>query len=376
MKKRLILLVSILVIGAFIAGMIFFLQKKEEVLSYNNKLTLKIGEKVPIEVEYKIGKKSYKEKIAWSELPIEDGKIYSIGTYKGMFFYKKLLYEVTLTVTDDIVPTIEGVKNIEIYENEEIDLLKNIKVSDDSHDEVSIEVKGEYDTTKKGEYVLTYEAKDKAGNIKTEEFTLTVKEKIVEKPKGNSNISNGVVGTTSKGYKIEQKNGIYYIHNILIANKTYSLPSTYAPGLLPELNDAFSKLKAAALEDGIELKIISGFRSYNSQNSIYNNYVKRDGKEAADTYSARAGHSEHQTGLAIDVNSLMFDFGETKEGKWLQNNAYQYGFIIRYPEGKEHITGYRYEPWHLRYVGELSKELYNNGDWITLEEYLGITSKY
>ena len=172
------------------------------------------------------------------------------------------------------------------------------------------------------------------------------------------------------------KNGAYYINNILIANKTYSLPSTYTPGLLPELNNAFEKLKNAAAEDGISLKIISGFRSYHSQNSIYNNYVARDGKKEADTYSARPGHSEHQTGLAIDVNSLMFDFGETKEGKWLQNHAHQYGFIIRYPEGKEAITGYRYEPWHLRYVGELSKELYNDGNWITLEEYLGITSNY
>jgi len=85
----------------------------------------------------------------------------------------------------------------------------------------------------------------------------------------------------------------------LIANKTYALPSTYAPGLLPELNNVFHELKAAALEDGIELKIISGFRSYHSQNSIYNNYVARDGKEEADTYSARVSHSEHQTGLTV-----------------------------------------------------------------------------
>ncbi|MCI8544698.1 MAG: D-alanyl-D-alanine carboxypeptidase [Bacilli bacterium] len=292
-----------------------------------------------------------------------------------MFLIKKKLYEVTLIVTDDVAPIIEGVQNIEIYEDEELDLLKAVKVTDNSHDEVSLILKGEYDITKKGEYLLTYEAKDKVGNVTTKEFTLTVKEKVVEKPNGNTNASK-IVGTTKKGYKIEMKNGAYYINNILIANKTYSLPSTYAPGLLPELNNAFEKLKNAAAEDGISLKIISGFRSYHSQNSIYNNYVARDGKKEADTYSARPGHSEHQTGLAIDVNSLMFDFGETKEGKWLQNHAHQYGFIIRYPEGKEAITGYRYEPWHLRYVGELSKELYNDGNWITLEEYLGITSNY
>lgn len=376
MKKRIVWSISIIFIMLLLGGAILYFLKKEEIVSYNKEITLKIGDTVPDQIEYKIGKKTDHAKITWNELFIEDEKIYYVGTYKGIFSIKKKLYEVTLIITDDVAPTIEGVKNIEIYENEEIDLLKEITVTDDSHDEVSIDVKGEYDKAKKGEYNLIYEAKDKAGNITTKEFTLIVKEKVIEKPNENTNSSNGIVGTTKKGYKIEKRNGIYYINNILIANKTYALPSTYSPGLLPELNNAFDKLKNAAALDGINLKIISGFRSYQSQNSIYNNYVARDGKEEADTYSARAGHSEHQTGLAIDVNSLLFDFGETKEGKWLQDHAYQYGFIIRYPKGKEQITGYRYEPWHLRYVGELSKELYNGGDWITLEEYLGITSKY
>lgn len=374
MKRTRILLGSILIIGLLIAGTSLFI-KQDKTLFYNKELTRKVGEEVPEQIEYKIGKKTYKEKIIWSDLQVEDGNVYYTGTYKGMFSVKKKLYEVTLIVTDDVAPIIEGVQNIEIYEGEELDLLKAVKATDNSHDEVSLILKGEYDITKKGEYLLTYEAKDKVGNVTTKEFTLTVKEKVVEKPNGNTNASK-IVGTTKKGYKIEMKNGAYYINNILIANKTYSLPSTYTPGLLPELNNAFEKLKNAAAEDGISLKIISGFRSYHSQNSIYNNYVARDGKKEADTYSARPGHSEHQTGLAIDVNSLMFDFGETKEGKWLQNHAHQYGFIIRYPEGKEAITGYRYEPWHLRYVGELSKELYNDGNWITLEEYLGITSNY
>ena len=374
MKRTRILLGSILIIGLLIVGTSLFI-KQDKTLFYNKELTRKVGEEVPEQIEYKIGKKTYKEKIIWSDLQVEDGNVYYTGTYKGMFSVKKKLYEVTLIVTDDVAPIIEGVQNIEIYEDEELDLLKAVKATDNSHDEVSLILKGEYDITKKGKYLLTYEAKDKVGNVTTKEFTLTVKEKVVEKPNGNTNASK-IVGTTKEGYKIEMKNGAYYINNILIANKTYSLPSTYTPGLLPELNNAFEKLKNAAAEDGISLKIISGFRSYHSQNSIYNNYVARDGKKEADTYSARPGHSEHQTGLAIDVNSLMFDFGETKEGKWLQNHAHQYGFIIRYPEGKEAITGYRYEPWHLRYVGELSKELYNDGNWITLEEYLGITSNY
>ena len=114
-----------------------------------------------------------------------------------------------------------------------------------------------------------------------------------------------------------------------------------------------------------------------SQKYLYNSYVSRDGKEEADTYSARPGHSEHQTGLAFDLNSIDISFADTDEGKWVVDNCYKYGFIIRYPEGKDNITGYIYEPWHLRYVGvDLATKLYNQGDWITLEEYYGIDSKY
>ena len=97
--------------------------------------------------------------------------------------------------------------------------------------------------------------------------------------------------------------------------------------------------------------------------------MSRDGQEAADRYSARPGHSEHQSGLAADINSLYQSWGETEEGIWLNTHCADYGFIIRYPEGKESITGYMYEPWHIRYVGkELSSKLYNSGDWITLED--------
>ncbi len=384
MKKKLIFIFLVVII--IVGGMIMFLSKKNEALSYQKEIKLKIGEKVPMETEYQLGKKIITEKIKWEKLELEDEKIYHAGTYQGSFLVKEKEQKINLIVIDDIEPIIENVKNIEIYENEEIDLLKDIKVSDNSHDKVEIEVKGEYDITKKGEYSLTYEATDKSGNKKTEAFQLIIKEKDVSNnvvpPKKNNEVpnyqgnQNNVSKKTSKGYSIEVRNGVYYIGNILIANKTYALPSSYAPGLLPELNSAFEKLKAGALEDGVELNIISGFRSYSAQNRIYNNYVAKDGKIEADTYSARPGHSEHQTGLAIDVNSLLFSFGETKEGQWLQNNAYKYGFIIRYPKGKENITGYRYEPWHLRYVGDIASKLYNGGNWITLEEYLGITSEY
>ena len=195
----------------------------------------------------------------------------------------------------------------------------------------------------------------------------------------NTTVSKDKSGVSSKGYTIEKKNGIYYVKGILIANKTYDLPSTYNPGaLLSEFNTAFNKLKTAASNDGIKLWVQSGFRSYETQKRLYNNYVSRDGKKAADRYSARPGYSEHQTGLAADFNEISDTFGDTKAGKWLSENCWKYGFILRYPKGKEDKTGYMYESWHFRYIGDIdiAKELYNNGNWISLEEYLGITSKY
>ena len=166
-----------------------------------------------------------------------------------------------------------------------------------------------------------------------------------------------------------------YINGILIANKTYSLPESYAPGIDKTAESALNKMINAAKQDGINLFIKSGYRSYSTQKTLYNNYVARDGVAAADRYSARPGHSEHQTGLAFDLNSLEQSFGETKEGKWLAEHCHEYGFIIRYPKDKEDVTGYMYEPWHVRYLGDdIAKDVYESGK--CLEEYLGITSEY
>lgn len=197
------------------------------------------------------------------------------------------------------------------------------------------------------------------------------------KSNNSSNQNTDIVGKTSKGYEIKKIKGLYYIKGILVANKTYSLPSTYAPGdLLSEFTIAFTKMKNDAAKEGITLTVVSGYRSYTRQTTLYNNYVARDGKDNADTYSARPGYSEHQTGLAADLNLVDTSFENTKAGKWLAKNCYKYGFILRYPKGKESITGYIYEPWHFRFIGEEAEQLYNNGNWISLEEYLGIDSKY
>ncbi len=175
---------------------------------------------------------------------------------------------------------------------------------------------------------------------------------------------------------IEVKDGITYVQGVLIANKTYPLPADYNPGgLTPETQAAFDEMAADAAKDGLSLSICSGFRSYELQNQLYTNYCNRDGKAAADRYSARPGHSEHQTGLAMDINMASDAFNDTPEAKWLAENCWKYGFIIRYPQGKEEITGYKYESWHCRYLGkEWAKTIFDSGK--TLEEYFNIDSKY
>jgi len=180
----------------------------------------------------------------------------------------------------------------------------------------------------------------------------------------------------------------------VLANKKRNLPSDYVPDdlVVPDVPfsfsgdspkkkmrkaaaDALESLFQAAEDDGIELKAVSGYRSYATQKSIFQSNADRKGEEVANRTSARPGQSEHQTGLAMDVSSasagygLEETFGDTKEGKWLAKHAAEHGFIIRFLKGKESITGYSYEPWHVRYVGKtVAKEIMNKK--ITLEEYL------
>ncbi|MEF3355078.1 M15 family metallopeptidase [Paenibacillus sp. GYB006] len=179
----------------------------------------------------------------------------------------------------------------------------------------------------------------------------------------------------------------------VIVNKERSLPEGYEPDDLVEPNVPFSfdgphekrhlrkeaaaaleELFAAAEEDGIELRAVSGYRSYERQVSVYNSSVERNGEEYAARVSAKPGYSEHQTGLAIDVSSPSVGnvieevFGDSEEGKWLEEHAPEYGFVIRYLKDREDITGYVYEPWHIRYVGkELAPDIAESG--LTLEEY-------
>lgn len=166
------------------------------------------------------------------------------------------------------------------------------------------------------------------------------------------------------------------IEGILLVNKTYHLPSDYNPGEDPIARTSLDNMfKACKDEIDISLAMVSGFRSYDYQEGLFKRYSNKHGEDQANRFSARAGQSEHQTGLAFDIGGpddtywLKESFETTKEGIWLAENAHKFGYILRYPKGKEEITGYIYEPWHFRYVGiEHATKIYEEG--LTLEQYL------
>lgn len=161
----------------------------------------------------------------------------------------------------------------------------------------------------------------------------------------------------------------------IIVNKKHALPSTYAPGEDPTAGQQVRALIQRMQELGYPISdTYSGYRSYEYQTELYNDYVSREGKAAADTYSARPGYSEHQTGLAFDIldtHGNLLDGPEYSDAiHWLHTHAHEYGFIVRFQPGKEAITGYQAEAWHLRYVGNKATAIYQSG--LSLEEYFGV----
>ena len=182
---------------------------------------------------------------------------------------------------------------------------------------------------------------------------------------------------SKKTYITKNSSGAYNVLGTIVVNKKYGLSKDYTyqnnKQMFDQATNAFNKMQQDAQKDGINLYIISRYRSYSLQKWLYAKY-KSESKDV-DTFSAKAGYSEHQTGLAFDLNdsktSVRDSFEFTDAYKWLKENSYKYGFILRYPKGKSDITGYKFEPWHYRYVGtELSYKL--KDQTTTLEEYLNI----
>ncbi len=172
---------------------------------------------------------------------------------------------------------------------------------------------------------------------------------------------------------IEERDGVTYVNNILIANKSYGLPGDFG-GYNDEADAAFDEWANAAAAEGLNIYVSSGYRGYDTQYAIYWREYDEYGFDYVEGSTARPGFSEHQTGLAFDLNSISMDFEDTDEFAWCIQHAHEYGFILRYPEGKTDITGYMYEPWHFRYIGDAAADVYASG--LTLEEYLGIDSAY
>ena len=169
-------------------------------------------------------------------------------------------------------------------------------------------------------------------------------------------------------------NKFNYLGSDYIPNNLELLDNSYAKSeiyLVKEAKDMLEKLIAAAKEDGLNIRVTSAYRSYSYQVNLYNNYVKTDGEKLADTYSARPGYSEHQTGLVVDVTRSFDNFNNfenTEEYKWMLEHASDYGFILRYPKDKEEITTYTFEAWHYRYVGvDLAKKIKESN--LTFDEY-------
>lgn len=195
-----------------------------------------------------------------------------------------------------------------------------------------------------------------------------------------STVQEGTAGSKSqeasqKKAQVVNKGDHYSIQGkydeIVIANKHYPLSKDYNPGENPTAKAELMKLIAAMQEAGFPISDhYSGFRSYETQTQLYQNYVNQDGKAEADRYSARPGYSEHQTGLAFDLIGTNGDLvTEEKAAQWLLDHAADYGFVVRYLKGKEKETGYMAEEWHLRYVGKEAKEIAASG--LSLEEYYG-----
>ncbi|WP_195990034.1 D-alanyl-D-alanine carboxypeptidase family protein [Clostridium sp. D53t1_180928_C8] len=244
---------------------------------------------------------------------------------------------------------------------EEIDfkevIVKDYKTVSGESKVISEGIKGE----NKKSYIVTYEdGKEIDRILKAEEIIKEPTDKVVSEGIFEE---NSLTVCVNKNRKISSD----YEPQDLILPNVRAMNSESSLYMRKEAALALENLFNAAEEQGLYLYATSGYRSYSTQKSIYNPYSG---------YSAPPGASEHQLGLAMDVtlpeygSRLYVKFGESEEGIWLRDNAYRYGFVIRYLEGKEDITGYNYEPWHIRYLGEdLAKELYERG--ITLEEYYG-----
>ena len=214
----------------------------------------------------------------------------------------------------------------------------------------------------------------------TEEPAETTEQKPSPEPKPQATSNGPADEVGSYNWVVNKQRPLnpktYVPPNLVFPDVVTRVPGNESMKVRADVAIKIKELFNAALTAGHSPMLSSAYRSYSYQSTLYNSYVSKNGQQAADTFSARPGHSEHQTGLAFDICNagncnLEQSFGTTPLGQWVAANAHNYGFTIRYKQGKENITGYTYEPWHLRYVGiDLAAQLFQSGK--TLEEHFGL----
>lgn len=360
LKKEALVMLCVVLCAIVIAlfMLVFTNGKKDLYIKFNDNNTLEYGN-----VEYNF--REMVDKTNAPNLDVHNIDYYKTGDQEVLFVIQKgkdvKEFKHVIHIVDTHLPVITlHQENVHIPVGIPYDIKTNIKsiqdIADgdipyiDEAEEGSVaryEIEGDIDIYTTGDYPIRVVAYDKNGQMVESQFVITVEEE----------------GTTT----IEPT----YIDGILLVNKNHPVDATFGGDIDPDAYNALLELQAAASLEGFDIPLISGYRSYEYQAQLYSDYVAIDGQEMADRYSARPGYSEHQTGLAFDVGAVDDLYGETEAGKWLAAHAHEYGFILRYMQGKEEITGYMYEPWHIRYLGkDIALRVYQSGK--TLEEYLGV----
>lgn len=311
-----------------------------------------------------------------SKIKNEADKNYpAVGTYKIMLTYHDLIdHSKTLTIkvkdtTKPKITTSSDSIDVALNDNNH-DFSKYFTIEDLSECYISFDTQ-KVDFTTPGTYVGKIKVTDKYNNSTSKEFNIVIQNEENQNDT-SSNQNNSTTQSQNNPSTPQTTIEPYYVNGILVVNKKHPLPANYGS---QEDSTALSQLqKMIADMQSLGLSIsnsYSGYRSYQYQSNLYQNYVNSYGQASADTFSARPGYSEHQTGLAFDLiqpNGALLE--SPNEAQWVAQNAHKYGFIVRYQSGKESITGYMAEPWHVRYIGSEATNIYQSG--LTLEEYLHV----
>lgn len=364
-KKRLLIALVVLggVLALILAGLIYYY--RPDIALRSSTIVLELGKQFDISPKDILSTEDQdilsSVKIDKSSIKSRPGANYpGVGQYRIGVTYiqkrKKQLKQIKLEVKDTTAPELiigDGIVSL-VASADKPDYSQLFTAKDLSEVKITVDDKS-VDYSKAGEYKIEVVATDKYHNQTTKTATIQV-----TKPEPAPISSPAVVTQPT------------YINGILVANKKHPLPPSYAPGENPAAGDAIRRIIADMQQAGLNVSnSYSGYRSYAYQAQIYQEYVATQGQASADSFSARPGYSEHQSGLEFDLrhsNGSLITSGT--EAEWIAVNVHKYGFIVRYQAGKENITGYGAEPWHLRYVGNQAVQIYQSG--LTLEEYLGV----